>query len=198
MNKQYHKEPRGGGLKYATKFACRKREKNLITGFFIFLRFFVVATIASSIGSLKRSIKQHKNLNLVLWTMKYKGINSWRLHCISVGFISHLIVIFCWLNGFCTWNRGSYSSKASSRQLILPCSRSLNTKSAWKKMPVLGQLRKKCFRDIFIHKNDWPCHWEWRTLDVLAFLNDRVSYMWKKISQEDSKPIWEVDFKQWS
>lgn len=76
MNKQYHKEPRGGGLKYATKFACRKREKNLITGFFIFLRFFVVATIASSIGSLKRSIKQHKNLNLVLWTMKYKGINS--------------------------------------------------------------------------------------------------------------------------
>ena len=67
MNKQHHKEPRGGGLKYATKFACRKREKNLITGFFIFLRFFVVATIVSSIGSLKRSIKQHKNLNLVLW-----------------------------------------------------------------------------------------------------------------------------------
>ena len=41
MNKQHRKEPREGGLKYATKFACKKREKNLITGFFIFLRFFV-------------------------------------------------------------------------------------------------------------------------------------------------------------
>lgn len=51
--------------------------------------------------------------------------------------ISHLIVIFCWLKRFLTRNLGSYCSKGSSRQSMLPVSRSLNTNIACAKQAFL-------------------------------------------------------------